>query len=123
MGSHTQKANLETYLQSNWTQTTIQFEGVPFNYNGLEKWISLKYVGVSNEAFIQGQATNGQLQVFCYSKNSPLCHKLADDVSTLLSCKMVSDVEVSIGQVQGSALNLDNGFFELLVTFEVNQYI
>lgn len=123
MGSLTTKASLETYLQTNWTQTTIQFEGVPFSYSGLTKWISTKYVGVSNEAFIQGQATNGQFQIFCYAQNSPLCHKLADDVSTLLSCKIVDFVEVSIGQVQGSSLNLDNGFFELMITFEVNQYL
>ena len=108
MGSFITKSTLETYLQTNWTQTTIQFEGVPFPTSGVAKFIALKYVGVANDQYFSGRKyLNAQLQVFCYAKTSTLCHKLADDVCTLMNCKQLGDIEVRVGQIQGSAQNLD----------------
>jgi len=123
MGSYATKMALETYIQANWTQTSVQWEGEPFSTASLSKWISVKYVGVSNEQGFSGRkALNAQLQVFAYTKHPPLSHKLADDISAMLSCLQLGDIEVRVGQVQGSALKMDNGFYEVLVTFEVDNY-
>jgi len=66
---------------------------------------------------------NGQLQVFCYAENVPLTYALADDVIEFLSSRTIaSNVVVKIGQSQGNAINADNNFYEMLVTFEVDFY-
>lgn len=123
MGSSSTKIALETYIKTNWTTTSIQWEGVSFDYQGKTNWISVKYVGVSNEAYFGGRkSTNAQLQVFCYDKTSTKAHILADSVSAALSCKQIGDIEIRVGQIQGSTLNLDNGYFELMITFEINNH-
>jgi len=120
MGNFSTKSSIETSIKTNWTASTIQWDGVSFSTSGITNWIGVKYIGVSNNQSFGGRSyINAQLQVMCYAKSSPLCFKLADDVSTLLSCKQIGDIEVRTQQVQGSAVNLDNGYFELMTTFEV----
>ena len=123
MGNFSTKSDIETFIKTYWTQTTIQYEGAPFSTSGITKWIGVKYIGVANTQAFSGRKTiNAQLQVMCYAKSSPLCFKLADDVTALLNCKQLVDIEIRTGQIQGSAVNLENGFFELMITFEIDVY-
>lgn len=123
------KAGIEQFFISGWTQTNIQFEGVPFDYSAFTKWISLKFAPISNDQYAYNGTTTGrvnytgQMQVFCYAQNSPLAYKLADDVITFLSGKHIGTIEIGFGQAEGSAIKLDSGFFEMMVTFRVENRV
>lgn len=123
------KVALETYFINNWTETQIQYEGVPFDYDTLTEWVSLKFVPQQNNSYgFDGSSTgrinyNAQLQVFVYAKQVPLCYALADEILSFLNGVNVGgNVETSVGQVQGSAIQLDNGWYEQMITFDVNNY-
>lgn len=123
------KAGIEQYFINGWTQTSIQFEGVHFDYSSLTKWISLKFAPILNDQYAyDGSNTGrvnytGQMQVFCYAQNSPLAYKLADDVITFLSGKHIGTIEIGFGQAEGSALRLDSGIFEMMITFIVENRV
>ena len=123
------KAGIEQFFITNWTQTSIQFEGVPFDYSSLTKFISLKFSPISNDQYAyDGSSTGrvnytGQMQVFCYAQNSPLAYKLADDVIAFLSGKDIGTIEIGYGQAEGSAIKLDSGHFEMMVTFRVENRV
>jgi hypothetical protein len=124
MSSFKIKSTLEEYLVANWTATPIKFEGMPIDYSSDTSFIVPKYVGVANSGFYgSGKQTNGQLQIFCYAQNPVLAYKLSDTVCTFFKCLDLSnDVHTLIPQQQGSAINLDDGFFEAFVTVEANCY-
>lgn len=122
MATATIKSNLETYLQTNWTLTSIQYDGVPFSYSGLTNWISVVYTPAINSQYaFDGSSTGrilseGVLKIFCYAKSTTLAFSLADSVKTALNGKNISNVELSIGS-DGAALDLGNGYFEVPVSF------
>lgn len=122
MATATIKSNIETYMQTNWTLTSIQFDGVPFDYTSLVSWISLVYLPAINSQYsFDGTSTGrilseGVLKIFCYAKSTTLAFQLADSVKTALNGKNISNVELAIGS-DGAALNLDNGYFEVPVSF------
>lgn len=124
MSAFTIKSTIEQYFLDNWTNTSIKFEGQPLDYTSNDSFIVLKYVGVSNFGFYgTGNHTNGQLQVFCYAKNPVDSYKLSDSVCSFVKCLNLSnDIHTLIPQQQGSAINLDNAFFETFVTVEVNKH-
>ena len=121
------KAALEQYFIDNWTATGIQFSGVEFSNKTLTKWISLKFIPVENDRYamngtVSGRINyNGLLQVFCYAKNESLAYGLSDDVKSFLHDKTIGSIDVGIGQDRGVE-NLDNGYFEALVVFEINNF-
>lgn len=121
------KAKIEQYFIDNWSLTEIQFEGVEYDYSDVEKWISLIYIPVRNDIIgMNGESVgrvrnNAQLKVYCYAKSVPLAYKLADDVKSFFNGKQIDDIMVGVGQDK-SVTNLDNGFFEVAVIFEINNY-
>jgi len=123
------KIDIEQYFIDTWTQTPIAFDGVAFNHSGVNDWISLKYVPIQNDSYamdgnLNGRIKyNGQFQVFCYAENVPLTYALADDVISFLSSRIVGiGTSVKVGQPRGNAIDADNNFYEMLVTFEVDFY-
>lgn len=123
------RGTIEKYFYDNWTQTQIQFEGQILDINPLDDFISLKFVPVANNQYAyDGTSTGrievlGDMQVFCYAKNPPKTYILADSVISFLSGKKLGiDVNIEYGQGVGSAKNMDNGFFELLISFKVKSY-
>jgi len=129
MGIALAKQTIEQYFIDSWVLTPIQFDGTEIDVSTNDDWISLKYVPVKNSNYgmdgtLRGRTKyNGQLQVFCYAKNVPLTYTLADSVLEFLSSRVLaSDINVDIGQAQGNAIDTDNNFYEMLVTFEVNNY-
>jgi hypothetical protein len=122
------KAALEQYFIDNWAITSkIQFSGVEFDYSGLSKWISLKFIPVENDRYAMNGTVSGRinysglLQVFCYAKNESLAYGLSDDVKSFLHDKTIGTLDIGIGQDRGVE-NLDNGFSEALVVFEINNF-
>ena len=129
MSLSTIKTTLETYIQTNWTTTSIQWQGVPFSSNGLTQWIGTKFVPVMNEVYaFDGSSCgrieyNAQLQIFCYAKNPTKAIQLSDSIMTFLNGTQHSpNITVGIGQVDSGAIDLENGIFEVMVWFEVNLY-
>lgn len=129
MSLSTIKVNLETYFQTNWTTTSIQWHGVAFNSSALTQWIGLKFVPIQNEMYaFDGSSCgrieyNAQMQVFCYAKNPTKAIQLADSVMSFLNGTTHSpDIVVGIGQVDSGAVDLGNGLFEVMVYFEINLY-
>ena len=122
------KATIETYFKTNWTSTSIQYEGAPFDYDGKSSWISLVYIPVANDQYAMDGTSTGRisyaamLKVFCYAKSSTLAYSLADSVKTFLNGKQLTgDIQVEIGQDRG-ANDLDNGYFEVPCLFNFIQY-
>lgn len=120
---------LEGYFYQSWTTTPIQYHGVSFTTPSTKKWIGLKFVPVENVLYaFDGTDTgrieyNAQMQVFCYDTSLSKCIKLADSICTFLNGKRFSpDIVCGIGQVHGAAIDLENGIFECMVTFEASNY-
>ena len=122
MGSAEVKKTLEQYFLTNWTATAIQFDGVPFDYTGKTSWISLVYSSAANSTWaFDGSITGhvlreGVFKVFCYAKSPPLAFKLGDSIQSFLNEKKIGGVELGTGQ-DGSSNKLDNGYFEVPVTY------
>lgn len=127
MGTLTAKSAIEAYFISNWTATTIQFDGSPFDYSGLQSWISIVYSPAINTTHTKsGRDTpailrEGVLKVFCYAKSVPLAFSLTDSVQTFLNHKTISDVHIEVG-MDSMANNLANGYFEVPVKFTTRFY-
>lgn len=120
------KVAIETYFIENWTDTSIQFEGEVFDYEGLDEWISLKFIPVSNDMYAFGGSgqrvvNNSQLQVFCYAKQVPYTYDLMKSVSTFLNSVQLGNIYFNIGQDR-AVIDLSNGFFEGQTIFEVNNF-
>lgn len=123
MSSFKIKSTLEEYFMDNWTQTQIQNDGQTIEYTGIDSFISLKYVAVSNTTYYSGKKTTGQLQIFCYAKSSTLSYQLSDTVFNFIKClDLDNDVHTKTPQVQGSAINLDGEFFEVFTFVPVECY-
>lgn len=122
MATATIKSDLETYIQTNWTLTAIQFDGAHFVHANLPNWISVVYTPAINSQYsFDGSSTGrilseGVLKIFCYAKSTTLAFQLADSVKTALNGKNISNVELSVGS-DGAALDLGNGYFEVPVSF------
>ena len=117
------KKTLEEHFIDNWTDTPIQHDGQTINYDGVDSFISLKYVAVSNTLYYSGKKTTGQLQIFCYAKSTSLAYQLSDTVFNFIKClDLDNDVHTKTPQVQGSAINLDGEFFEVFTFVPVECY-
>lgn len=127
MSTLTIKSSLEQHFIDTWTDTSIQFDGEPFDYELLDNWVSLVYTPAINSQYgfdgtVSGRIlSEGVLKVFCYAKNVPLSFDLADNVKAFLNGVNVNNVEVGIGSDSASS-NLGNGLFEVPVTFPVRYW-
>lgn len=121
------KASLEQYFLSNWTSTPIQFEGIKFDYSGKTNWISLVLAPAFADRYgFDGTATGrvryvGIQKVFCYAKNPTKAFQLADSVKTFLNGLQIGGSVIDLGQ-DGTALDLQNGYFEVVVNFEYSNF-
>lgn len=120
------KVAIENYFITNWTTTQIQFEGQVFDYEGLDEWIALKFIPVSNDMYAFGGTgqrivNNSQLQVFCYTKQVPYTYDLMKSVSTFLNSVQLGNIYFNIGQDR-AVIDLSNGYFEGQTIFEVNNF-
>lgn len=121
-------AETEIFFKNNWTDTTIQYQDTTFDYNGLTSWVSIKFFPTVNEKIGMDGTSSGRVasfglcSIFCYHKKQKLSMKLADDVKAFFNGKELPlDIRVDIGQDK-STIDLDNGFYETRVNFEIAQY-
>lgn len=127
MANYDVKKDLDTYFQNNWTETSIQFQGQQLDTTGLDKFISLIYNPVENDAYgFDGSATGrlkyaGLYKVFCYAKNPTKAFLLADQVKAFFNGKEVGNITIGIGQ-DGSSTDLGIDFEEVLCSFDVSQW-
>jgi hypothetical protein len=127
------RGTLEKYFKDNWISTSIQYDGTTLDPSSLNDFIALKFIPVINDQYAFDGSADGRVdivadfQVFCYAKNVPKVFTLADSVISFLSNKNGThfgiDVNSGYGQVLGSATNLDNGFFEVVVSFKINHFL
>ena len=123
------KRAIEQYFISNWDRVTvpIQFEGTKFNYDDQNDFISLVYNPVINERYGFDGTSCGRVKftaiqkIFCYAENPTKAYELADTVKTFLNGIDINGVTFDIGQDR-TALDLDNGFFEVLVEITLIKY-
>ena len=124
MASFNVKSTIDKYFQDNWSTTTIQFEGQSLD---IAKMISLQYAPVENVAYGYDGSSTGRIEyagiykVFCYDTNPVKVMQLADLVKTFLNGKELDNIKIDIGQ-DGSANDLENGYYECLVRFSVSEW-
>lgn len=127
MGTLQAKSTIETHFINNWTDTSIQFDGVPFNYESLDSWISIVYSPALNSNITQSGLTTPSmvreavLKVFCYAKTVPLAFSLSDSVQSFINNVQIGNVIVGVG-FDSTANNLQNGFFEVPIKFITKYY-
>lgn len=121
------KKDIEKYFIANWTATKIQFEGVNTNITD-DEYIGLVYNPVLNERYAFDGTNSGRVRqlgiqkVFCYAKNTTKAYTLADTVKTFLNGAEFNGLDFEIGQDR-MVVDLENGFFEVLVETQVNKFL
>ena len=115
------KVDLEVYLQANWKDTPIQFEGVHFNSE--HSWIAPVFRPVEATKLTSHRSIQEfELSVFCYEQNPTKCYDLMDRVITALECKQVGSVYIEAGDFDGlGCQSFDNGLYEVRVIFKVTR--
>jgi len=121
-------AEPEIYFTTNWTDTDIELPDTEFDYDGLDTYISIDFAPTVNDyTGMDGTSTGriasyGLYSVYCYHKKLKLALDLADDIKTFFNgIELPKDIHVGIGQDK-PAIDLENGFFESKVNFELKQY-
>ena len=121
-------AECEIYFTDNWIATDIQLPDTDFDYSSLDSFISINFYPTVNELIgHDGTSTGrtayyGMSSIFCYHKKKKLALKLADDVKAFFNGQSLpKDIYIGTGQDK-PAIDLDNGFYEARVNFEVSQY-
>lgn len=128
MASYDIKVALDTHFQDNWIQTKIQFHGQELDTSAETSFISLIYAPIENTPYGINGSANGRIKysglqkVFCYAKNPTKALKLADNVKTFLNgIDLPGNIHIEIGQ-DGSPVDLNNGFYEVLCKFNLSQW-
>ena len=127
MASFNIKNIIEKYFQTNFTTYTIQYEGMKIDTIPSGGMISLIYSPIENSLYgIDGTSTGrieyaGMYKIFCYASNPTKAYIIADAVKTFLNGKQIGDIYIEVGQ-DNQANDLNNGFYELLVTFNLSQW-
>jgi hypothetical protein len=123
MGLLQLEAECEIYFKNNWTLTDIQLPNKVFDYDNKTSWIALSFNPTINQRMSSDRILyNGLSSVFCYHEEKKLALKLADDVESFFNCKELPfDIRVDIAQFK-PPIDLDIGFWEVKVNFEVTQY-
>ena len=121
-------AEVEIYFRDGWTDTAIQYPDASFEYDGLSTWIAIDVNPVFNEQIgMDGTSTGresltAQASVFCYRRSKKLAIKLADDVKSFFSgIDLPKDIRVNYAQYNPPN-ELDNGFWEIKLNFDVVQF-
>lgn len=127
MASYDIKKEIDTLFMS-YTNAPVQFHGQNLDTVGMEKFISLIYAPIENTAYgLDGTATGriryaGMQKVFCYAANPTKALQLADNVKSFFNGKELSNnIHTRIGQ-DNMPVDLGNGFYEVLCTFELSQW-
>lgn len=121
-------AEVEIYFKDNWVSTNIQYPDTRFNYDGLSTWIAVDVNPVFIEQIgMDGTATGREsmstlAHIFCYHRDKKPAIKLADDVKGFFTgIDLPKDIRVNYAQYNPPN-ELDNGFWEVKVNFDVVQY-
>ena len=121
------KKAIETYFLSNWSTTSIQWEGTSLNYDSKTSYIGLIYNPIENDRYGFDGTTTGRIrcagiqQVRCYAKNRTKAYELADSIKTFLNGKQISNIVFDIGQDE-TAIELDNNWQQVNVNFDTIKY-
>ena len=117
------KIDLDKYMNTNWTFTPIQYDGLRFDHPDDGRWISLKLAPYesTDEAIATGVRTDrGTLSVTCYHRSATQSFKLANGISEFLSNVEISGASYGVGKDDGfGAVNLDNDIYQTVVMFDI----
>ena len=118
------KREIDRYFEMNWSLTPIQFAGTPFTHSP-SKWVIVKVVPHGRDIIGIGGSNGGRkrtrqtIRVFCYESSATLAFILASHVQEFLECRVVGNTTIGVGEGDGAgALDLENGFYEVVVDFE-----
>ncbi len=121
-------AESEIYFTDNWTDTEIQYPNTDFEYVDLDTWIAIDtYPALLSCSGLNGTTTGRtmlecQTRIFCYHRKLKDAIALADDVRDFFSgVALPKDINVNVAQYS-SPVDLENGFFEVKVIFDIIQY-
>jgi len=122
------EAECEIYFTTNWTDTSIQLPDAPFDYSALTSWVAINFYPTVNDQIGMDGTTSGRIahyglsSIFCYHKKKKLALKLADDIKTFFNGQeLPKDIHVDIG-IDKPVVDLENGWWEAKVNFEVKQF-
>ena len=98
------------------------------DYSTINEWIYFNFASVDTKTIGQDGTNVGRVKrtglfiVYSYSRKKKIAVQNADVVFNFFSgADLGSDIRADIGKY-GDALPLDNGFYELKMTFKVTQY-
>ena len=122
------KVEIEKYIQANWTQTPVKFQGSTFAQTS--EWVSVVFIPLDRSlyAFDGGDGRKKDtvmLKVLSYSDNPTKCLGLEDDVRAFLECINIpnNNARVGMGKPDGlGVIDLENGVFEASSTYLIESY-
>jgi len=98
------------------------------DYAKINEWIGFNFASVDTKTIGQDGTTVGRVSrvghfiVYSYSRKKKIAVKNADTVHNFFSgVNLDEDIRVDVGKYS-DAIDLDNGFYELKLTFKVTQY-
>ena len=127
-------AEIEKEFIDNWDTFTspdvipINFPDRHFSSDSLTQYIALQFNALQDDVIGFNGTTSGRVEyagvikIACYHKTKKLCLKLADTVTDFLRGKELPlGIKISGNSTPSSTKDLDNDFFELIVSFDVRQ--
>ena len=126
--------HIEKYFIDNWDTFTspdtipIHIPDRHFSTDGLDQYIALGFDALQDDVIgVNGTAASrieyaGIIRIASYHKTKKLCLKLADTVTSFLrGQELPLGIRISTNSTPGETKDLDNDFYELIVSFDVRQ--
>ena len=133
MSMFNDKNVIDKYFMDNWTDTPISYEGVPFSHPKDGKWIHVAFLVYDRQVYGMDGRTGrkkdwGKIVVRCYDSSPTLSMRLANKVQLFLECIAITaddgnDIMIDMGiSDEFGAVDLDNGIFEVQLSFKCIKY-
>lgn len=122
------KSTVESYFQTNWIETEIDWNGVDFITPSNKEWISIQTIPFDRVPYAYDGTGDRKrddviIKVRAYAPNPHSAFVLQDELITFLEGKELLTTQYLVGKPDGNgATSLENGIYEVAIDFITNTW-
>lgn len=119
------KISIETMFQNNWSDTPIQYRGMPFDSSNVDAWISPIYEPTTSYSTSISDTTSistGNLYIICWAETQFDVLSLADIAVEMVMDKRPKDMIIKKSSIIEQGID-DNGKVFLTIEIPIKFYV